>query len=475
VADTNGPPEASDANRGASAPTSTRQPSPTADRAERLEALLRSRQYVIVLITAAILGVPISALAFGFLKLITSIETWVYTDLPHGLGFASEPSWWPLLPLAFAGLVVGVTVRYLPGAGGEVPADGFKAGDPPAASALIGIVIAATASISLGPVVGPEGPLIALGGGVAVWVVRLVKRDLPRQAAAVTAAVGSFAAISTLLGSPLVGAFLLMEVTGVAGAMATVALVPGLLGAGIGALIFTGLGSLTGQGTFSLAVPHLPTTGRPTPAEFGWALAIGTLAALVCWLLRRIAATVRPWIERWTIPVTVAVGLAIAGLAIGYAAATNHANADVLFSGQSDLGPLIEHASAYSVGALLLLLLCKGLAYAGSLVAFRGGPTFPALFLGAAGGIAMSHLPGLGFIPGVAMGVGAMAVGMLRLPFTAVLLTTLFFGSDGVTVMPLVIVAVVVAHVVTIRLTPLPADAAASSSDPPAPRGRGSG
>jgi H+/Cl- antiporter ClcA len=451
--------------------------SPAADHNERVEVLLRSRPYIVLLITAAILGAAVSALAFGFLKLSTSIVTWVYTDLPHGLGFASAPTWWPLLPLAVAGLVVGATVRYLPGAGGEVPADGFKAGGaPPAASTLIGIAVAALASISLGPVVGPEGPLIALGGGVAVWAVRLVRRDLPQRAVAVIAAIGSFAAISTLLGSPLVGAFLLIEVSGIAGAMASAVLVPGLLGAGIGALIFTGLGSLTGAGSFSLAIPNLPTTGRPTIAEFGWSLVIGVLAAALCWVIRRLAKTVRRPTERWTIPVTLAIGLAVAGLAIGYAAATNHGQADVLFSGQSDLPSLIEHASGYSVGAVLLLLLCKGVAYAGSLVAFRGGPTFPALFLGAAGGIAMSHLPGLSLIPAVAMGLGAMTVGMLRLPFTAVLLTTLFLGADGVTVMPLVIVAVVVAHVLTIRLTPLPPEAAPSppaASRSPAPSGSG--
>jgi H+/Cl- antiporter ClcA len=440
------------------------------DQAERLEVLLRSRQYIVMLILAAMIGVPIAALAYGFLQLTTHMVTWVYTDLPHGVGFATQPTWWPLLPLALAGLVVSLTVCYLPGRGGEVPADGFKAGaGPPAPATLLGITVAAVASVALGPVVGPEAPLIALGGGVAVWIIRLLRRDLPQRAAAVIAATGSFAAISTLLGSPLVGAFLLMEVTGAAGAMASVALVPGLLGAGIGALIFTGLGAITGEGTFSLAIPHLPTTGRPTVAEFGWSLVIGVLAAALCWVIRRLAKTVRRPTERWTILVTIAIGLAIAGLAIGYAAATNHTNADVLFSGQSDLASLIDHASAYSVGALLLLLLCKGLAYAGSLVAFRGGPTFPALFLGAAGGIAMSHLPGLGLIAAVAMGLGAMTVGMLRLPFTAVLLTTLFLGNDGVTVMPLVIVAVVITHVITIRLTPLPAEAEPGPPSRPAP------
>jgi H+/Cl- antiporter ClcA len=429
-----------------------------------VESLVRSRRFLVLLVVAAILGAIVSAAAYGFLQLVNSINHWTYINLPHGLGFAGTPPWWPLVPLALAGLVVGASVRYLPGHGGEVPLDGLKVGGPPSAIKLPGLVIAAVASVALGPVVGPEAPLIALGGGLAVFLVGLTRRPMPEQAMAIFAAAGSFAAVSTLLGSPLVGAFLLMEVVGLAGATATAVLVPGLLGAGIGALIFTGLGQITGEGTFSLAIPDLPPAGRPTFAEFGWALAIGLLAAAACWLLRRGAGAIRTVVGRWTLPVTIAIGLAIAGLAIGYAEATGHSYADVLYSGQQQLPALLEHGTTFSVGALLLLLLCKGLGYAGSLVGFRGGPTFPAMFLGAVGGIALSHLAGLSLIAGAGMGIGAMTVGMLRLPFTAVLLTTLFLGDDGLPVMPLVIVAVVVAHVTTLRLTPPPVDA-----DPPAP------
>ena len=109
------------------------------------------------------------------------------------------------------------------------------------------------------------------------------------------------------------------------------------------------------------------------------------------------------------------VGLAIAGLAIGYAQITGHDVSDVLFSGQDELPGLVSRSADYTVGALLLLLLCKSLAYAGSLVAFRGGPTFPAIFLGAAGGIALSHLPGLPLAPAIAMGLAATCAAMLQL------------------------------------------------------------
>jgi H+/Cl- antiporter ClcA len=415
--------------------------------------LLRSRRYLVLLALAAVLGVPISAVAYGFLALVGALQRWTFTALPLALGLHGPPLWWPLLPLGVAGAVVGVVVRYVPGHGGESPVDGFHAGGYPGAPEMGGIAAAAVAAIGLGVVVGPEAPLIALGGGLAVLAVRLARRaEVPAGVASVVAATGSFAAVSTLFGSPLAGAFLMMEAAGLAGATATLVLVPGLLGAGLGSLVFLGLDSWTGFGTFSLAVPGLPAVGSPTIASFGWAVAAGVGAALLCWAIRAAALRLRPVVGRRTLLLTPVVGLAMAALAIGYAALTGHAVSEVLFSGQDALGPLLRGPAAYGVGALLLLIAAKGLAYAGALAAFRGGPTFPAMFLGAVGGTALALLPGLDALSGAAIGMGAMTVGMLRLPMTSVLLATLFLGSTGLTVIPLVIVGVVVSHVVTLRL-----------------------
>src|SRR4029077_6940986 len=109
-------------------------------------------------------------------------------------------------------------------------------------------------------------------------------------------------------------------------------------------------------------------------------------------------------------------GLAVGVFAVAFAAGTDKGSSEVLFSGQSALPSLIENAASWTVGALVLLMVCKGVAYAASLSPFRGGPTFPGMFIGAAGGIALSHLPGLPMIAGVAMGIGAMPVVMLGLP-----------------------------------------------------------
>ncbi|MET0765496.1 MAG: chloride channel protein [Blastococcus sp.] len=430
--------------------------------------MLRSRQYLQLLVIAAVLGVPISAVAYWYLVLTGALGDWLYTGLPRLLDLDPVPVWWPLPLLGVAGLLVGLVVRFFPGRGGESPLDGFHpGGGPPAPLPLLGIAVAALVSLGFGAVVGPEAPLIAIGGGLAAAAVRLTRREVPAQTLAVVAATGSFAAISALFGSPLAGAFLLMEAVGIGGPMLRPILLPGLLASGIGTLVFIGLDAWTGHGTFSLALPDLPAFARPDVAQFGWALVIGVAAAVLVTLIRRIAVPLRAPVERRVLVAAPAIGLAIAGLAIGYAQVTRHDATDVLFSGEDGLPELVTGAAGYSVGALLLLLLCKSLAYAGSLVAFRGGPTFPAIFLGAVGGIALSHLPGLPLVPAIAMGMGATCAAMLQLPLTSVLLATLLLGTDGLTVMPLVIVAVTVSYVASARLAPRPvgrADEAAHRS-----------
>jgi len=65
------------------------------------------------------------------------------------------------------------------------------------------------------------------------------------------------------------------------------------------------------------------------------------------------------------------------------------------------------------------------------------------------------------------MGIGAMTVAMLGLPLVSVLLVMLFLQTDGLSLTPLVIVAVVVSYVVSARLAPavvLPADADVTGS-----------
>ncbi len=414
--------------------------------------VVKSREYIRALLLAALISVPVAVIAYGFLVLVDWLQEALFTDLPSGLGFDSPPAWWPVPMLAVSGLLVALCIRSLPGNCGHSPSGGFQQSGPTPPIELPGIALAALATLAFGGVLGPEAPLIAIGSGLGALAIRTVKRDSAPTAVALIATAGSFAAISTLIGSPVVAAFLMLEVAGLGGTMLAVALLPGLLAAGLGFLVFVGLDSITGQGTFSLAIPDLPAFTTPTVAMFGWALVLGVLCPLIGWFVYSIALSVRTLVHARRLLVTPLLGVAIALLAVLFGELSDQGSQNVLFSGQAQLAVLVEQSATWSTGALLLVIVCKGLAYALSLSAFRGGPIFPSLFIGGAIGVLAAELPGMSLVPGLAIGIGAMCASMLKLPFTSVLLATVLLSSDAYAVMPLAIVAVVVAYVATQRL-----------------------
>jgi H+/Cl- antiporter ClcA len=435
---------------------------------QQASALFRSRGYLLLLALAAVFGVAISALSYLFLAAVNKLQKWLYTMLPGQLGFHGVPAWWPFPLLLLGGLSVAAAIKYLPGTGGHKPADGLKVGGVAAPAELPGIALAALLTLGSGAVLGPEAPLIALGGGLCAWAVRHAVKGDASQPVVVLGAAGSFAAISTLLGSPLVGAFLLMEAAGLTSATLELVLLPGLLAAGLGALVFTGLGHWTGLGTFSLALPGLPHIARPNLEELGWAIVVGLAAAVIVAAIRRLALRIRRPAERWIMLATPAAGLVVAGLAVLFSQVTGQNVKYVLFSGQNELAPLFAHRAAFGIGALFLIVACKGLAYSVSLATFRGGPVFPAIYLGAALGLLLAQVPGVPVVAGMGIGIGATTAAMLRLPLTAALLAALLLSADAASVTPLAIVAVVVAYIASEHLDPRIA-AQAAATTPPAP------
>jgi H+/Cl- antiporter ClcA len=447
--------------------TESNSPAPPADRPSSMDpvAAIRSRAYLTALVLAAVLGIPISAVAYGFLALVTHAQQLLFVDLPGDVFTGGTPAWWPVPWLVLCGLLTGMTVRYLPGNGGHSPAFGFHTdGAPPVDRELPGIILAALTTLALGAVLGPEAPLIAIGGGLGALTVHLLRKDAPPMAVTIMASAGSFAAVSTLFGSPLLGAFLIMEVAGVAGATLSLVALPGLLASGIGALVFVGLNSWTGLGDFSLALTTVPPNVDPTVATMAYALGMGAGGACLGWVIRWIGLSLRPVVHLNRVLVTAALGLVIGCTAMTYQLLSGRSFTQVLFSGQDALPALVAHAEDYSVGVLLLLAVAKTLVYGLSLSAFRGGPVFPAMFIGAVLGIAASGLPGMQLAPAIGMGIGAMCAAMLRLPLTSTLLATILLGADGVSSTPEIVVAVAVTFVIT-HLLPDPGPVGPASAE----------
>jgi len=304
-----------------------------------------------------------------------------------------------------------------------------------------------------------------------ILAIRLVRRDAPDELTTVMAAAGGFAARSFIFESPLIAAVILIEAIGIGGPRLTMVLLPGMLAAGIGSLMSIGLGSWTGLDTsnYALGTLPLPVFDRPDVADFAYTIPFAAAVAVAIFVIMWLARELHRRIDSREFVLLPLAGLAVAGLAIAFDAVTDHSVNDVLFSGEVALPGLVSGAGTWSASALALVLAFKGLAWSISLASFRGGPVFPSLFLGAAGGLLASHLPGFEQTPAVVVGMGAAVVSILGLPLSAVVLATLLSANSGAGATPLVIVGVVVAYLVTRALSRLGQASTADASPAPAP------
>jgi H+/Cl- antiporter ClcA len=256
---------------------------------------------------------------------------------------------------------------------------------------------------------------------------------------AVLSTAGSFSAISALFGGPLVAGVLLVEGGLSAGAALIPVLLPGLVAAAVGYLIFVGLGSWAGLGTPGLVVPALPVYDGELITDLLVGIAVGVLAVIVVAVIKALAVRTDAVRDRVGMPLLLlGGGLAVGALAL-LAGALGANPQDVLFSGQASIGVVV---GAGSVSLVLVLVLAKALAYAISLgCGYRGGPIFPAIFLGV--GLAAVAVVVLGTSPTLAVAVGAAAgmAAQTRLLLSSILLAALLVGPNGADAVPAAVMA----------------------------------
>jgi H+/Cl- antiporter ClcA len=259
-----------------------------------------------------------------------------------------------------------------------------------------------------------------------------------------------------VFGGPLPSALLLFELVARSGMVPSAALgsvlLPGLLASGTAALVFTGVDHWPGVAETVLRLPPLPNYPTVRLVDVAWCLLVALVAAVVAAGARAIARKLAERTARSS-PVVLlcGAGLVVGLLAVGFRAVTSQPVDLVLFSGESALPQVIAETSA---GVLALLLVVKGAAYALSLGAgFRGGPTFPAVTLGAVTGVLASIvLPGLDLTPAVIAGVAAAASAALGLSFFGALLAALLAGSAAAETIPIAVIASVIGWLVATAL-----------------------
>jgi H+/Cl- antiporter ClcA len=413
-----------------------------------VEEELAGRRYLRLVALGALVGLPAGLVAALFLALVHYLEDWLWTDLPDALGDAS-PQWYLVIGLPVVGAAIVAAARiFLPGDGGQPPLEGHGSPVSPISHGP-GILIAALGTLGFGAVLGPEAPVIALGGIVGLAVTAFTR--LAERESTMIATAGAFSAISALFGGPIVGGVLLVE-TGIGlGNKLIPALLPGFVAAAVGYLIFVGFGDWGGLNAPGLAVPHLPAYTGVHEGDLLIAIVVGAVTAVALASVRQLAIGVAGAGSRrlGLVGFLLAGGLAV-GLIAWLADVLGTTSQEVLFSGQSAIPQEIAETSTKF---LLLLLVAKALAYAVSLACgFRGGPIFPAIFLG----IGVATFPVIWFdaSPTLAVAVGAAAgmAAQTKLVLTAMIFAALLVGTGGTDAVPAAVLAAATAWIAATAL-----------------------
>jgi H+/Cl- antiporter ClcA len=409
--------------------------------------------YLRLVALGALIGAPAAFLAALFLALVHALEDALWSPQPPAYAVI-------FLPVIGAVIVIAAR-RLLPGDGGHSPLLGIGGGATPLRNAP-GIALAALGTLSFGAVLGPEAPLIALGSVVGVAVATLVRAG--QQEEAVLATAGSFSAISALFGGPIVGGLMMVEGGLALGQRLIPALIPGFVAAAIGYVLFVGFGDWGGLNSQVLTVPGLPLYDGTHELDLLVGVAVGILTALAIVAIRRLATRIdEHGPQRWGMPQLLLIGGLAVGILAELADLLGGNSQDVLFSGQSGIPDLVAEGSA---GVVILLLLTKGLGYAISMGAgFRGGPVFPAIFLGIAFGMVGDLWFNVSPTLAVAVGAAAGMAAVTRLVLTPIFFSALLVGHNGTDATPAAVLAAAAAWLTVTALARRQEAAAQASAE----------
>jgi len=393
----------------------------------------RGRQYVI----AAVIGVLGGLFLIGFEGLVHQLEHLWWHRLPETIGIDPGSTAWLVAVLGVGGVIVGVIVRFFPGGAGHDPATEGLFGEPLAISAVVGLIVAALVSLSVGASLGPEAPLLGATTALLAWVAH--RRGLPYEG---LVSLGIAGLLGAMFGAPVGAAFAFIELLPMSGKALYDKLVPLFIASSAGALTIT---SLVARPRF---LAPFPTAREFMAIDIVTAAAIGVVGAIDGLLVGVVLRTLHPRVAG--IPIVVRLGLGGVVLALGASVAGDI----VLFSGQREIATLVSGFSDYSGAELTGIAVIKlASLVVAVVVGFRGGRIFPAVFVGVAIG-AVVHF----FIPSIpfALAAGAATVGivlaLIRVWFLTLLLVAMIVGVEW---LPVLGVALIAAHLVVDNRKPV--------------------
>jgi H+/Cl- antiporter ClcA len=402
--------------------------------------------YYLLLLYAALFGALFSLLTAAYIKLYN----WgvMFFQQPSSLFKIGGISFWPLILLTIAGVLLGLAIKFFGQHAGLGVAQGQYAKTGRITPRYLpSIMLEAFVTLWSGAAVGPEGPLVFLSGGVGTFIadrLKIEKDDVPLLVySAIAGAFGGF------FGSPIVGAIGAYEYMFIKELDFYRHVIPGLVAAAVGYSVYFALLQTQCLGLFSF-----PNYASPHIYDLGSAVLVGIIAGVIGILFKVIFGVMHlvfaPLKSR---PV---IGAIVGGVVIGLIGSFLPLT---LYSGQAQVTQILHNSAAnsaaYTVGFLLLLVVVKALLTSTSFASgFDGGPIFPLLFMGGTLGLAISQV--LTFIPqgvGVTAGMAGVACAILPLPLTVTLLLGLLGGQPDL--LPVIVIGAVTGLLVSKALTPL--------------------
>lgn len=393
------------------------------------------QQLMTVLMASVLMGILSAIVSSLFLLVVEKSQEFLYHDMPHAMGLEGAPWWWAGIILGIAAVIV-VFARTLPGNTGKGPLTGFHFDTP--LKFVPAVILAALASLIGGVALGPEAPLIVLGTTLGA----LFTIGKPENSRKAMMFIGGAAAIGAVFGNPFITGFMILEFAALGAAPAAL-LLPVFTALASSYIVSIGIWKIPGLGVHSLTVPGLPAYASIQAGDLLAGLLIALVAAVVAVLTRKGGLGVDRIAKKW--PTLMLFGAAlITTIVLLVGETVFHLNPNqILFSGNDGMPELIAQTS---LAAVIFILIGKSIAFAAALGGgFRGGPIFPATFLGVAVGVLGSLLlPDANVSALAAAGIAASAAAFTKLPATSALLGALLIAGTGAAIAPFAIFGAVI-------------------------------
>lgn len=348
--------------------------------------------------SASLVGAILGLIAgYGVLLLVTEGIVLLWERIPEQLG--ASPYWYVvLLPLSAAVLVYVIRTRV--GDTGHSPLGGLGV-HPLTPREYLAAILAILASLFGGAVLGPEVALISTGAVIGGVIARLFKVENAKR----------------VVGASSAGAILALFVNP----------------------ILSGSASLSGEPN-SVQVDQLL-----------WAVAVALVATIFVTLARTLAG----YLHKMASGGPHLVILVSAALVISVSAIVMNVAADLPFAYIATSGEelISELPTLTSVSTVVGIMIFKSIAYAVSLGSgFRGGPFFPAMFIGATAGLLFALIlpSGPAVIASITVGIVAavIATAPMKWPVAIILGVVLGFVFGGWALVPAAVIGAVVARAI---------------------------